>query len=245
MDTYTLTWIVKALVWAFLLVNALRLRLIGKYPLVFAMIFVSMFCSVSMHWLAYAIGTANMTYAAAWVTRGIVTETITAAVLLRIYFMAGKFNLRRDWHLFAVPILLVAAIFLDGRPLWIFARVISASTLVVTYLGLAAIAHTARSKKLNLGWNLKMVLLAITVPSVFEYIVNTVYFMGMPLSRETAQIWLIGTELAIWIILAIGMVEFSPPVLLIEEGRHALGPEAETDPLREVSSPIEKTCTTP
>ncbi len=245
MDAYTLTWSVKVLVWAFLLFNSFRLRLIGKYRLVFAMILVSMASSVLINWLAYRIGTANMTYAAAWVGRGILTEAITAAVLLRIYRLAGKLSIRRDWHLVAIPVVLVAAIFLDERPLWFFARVVSASNLIVTYLGLAAIARTARCRNLILGWNLKMVLMAITVPSVFEYIINTVYFMGMPLSRDAAQLWLTGTELAIWIILAMGMLEYSPPVYLDSKSSSAFEPEPEGDSLHETSSSKENLCTTP
>lgn len=242
MGIEALNWIAKAVVWAFLLMNALRNDLIRRYRLVFTMIISSMVLSVAMLLLSEQIGTGNMTYAIAWVSRSLLTAVITGGVAIQIYSIPGKISPRRDWHLVVVPIILVLLTFLDNERVWVYARVVSLTSLVVTYLGLAALVRTARCKRLDLGWNLKVVLLAVTVPSVFEYLVLTAYFMGLPLSYDSTRLWLKGASLATWIILALGMMEYSPPVLRTATG---VLEGTEGDPLQKLQSSGEKSCITP
>ncbi len=59
-----------------------------------------------------------------------------------------------------------------------------------------------------------MVLLALTLPATFYSLVLAGYLLGVNVSRESAGIWLSGVGVASWVILAVGMSEYSPPVFL-------------------------------
>ncbi len=244
MGAHEWIWIVRVLAWAFLFVNAFRFRLVGRYKLVFALILVSVFFEAINPWTASALGRDSVSYAVAYLARGLLTAALTAAVLLQIYGLPKKVSLREDWHLIAIPVLLLGLVFSDPKPVWIFARILSGAGLVVTYLGLAAIMRTARSKTLNLGWNYKMVLLALTVPAVFESIVFTAYAIGLPLTYESVRLWLKGASLASWIIFAVGMVEYSPPALR-PATRHFPLPAAAEEEAEHVSESRENLCITP
>ncbi len=205
-------WVAMGFTWALIIVNAIRLSLIRKYPLVFCMVFASMAGGLVMYWLALEAGVSNMTYAWCWVVKELVTESLTAAVLLQIYSLPEKISFRKDWHL-SVAFGFASLAFLDERQIWLFARLCSAAKLAVTYLGIVTILRIANRRDFRLGWNLKTVLVAVTVPAVFSHLIMSSYVMGL-LSPETGEVWAAWVGLATWIILAVGMLEYSPPGLV-------------------------------
>ena len=210
---HTLILIAKVFVWALLLVNSVRLRLIRKYPLVFAMILAWMASEIAMRALESLVGLSNMTYTWAWFGQSFLTGSLTLLVLMQIYSLPAKLSIRKNWRLAALASVLVGFAFFDGQQVWLPSRVVVAFNLLVAFLGVATIVRTSGGKNFRLGWNLRMVLLAVTVPSVFAQLVFNSYVIKM-LSYDVASLWVAGAGLAAWLILAVGMMEYSPPVFL-------------------------------
>lgn len=220
MGVHALIWAVRIFAWALIFFFGIRIGLLSKYRLVFVMILASMIGELLTSWLSFSIGVSNMTYAWALVVIMLVTESLTAAVLLQICSLPKRITFRGDWPLFLIPTILAGFTLLQNPEIWFFARLCSAVQLAVTCLGVATIVRTSRREHFQLGWNFKMVLVAITIPSVFGTLAFYSHLTGM-LTREAGKFWLSGAGIAGWIILAAGMIEYSPPVLIsdLEEGR--------------------------
>lgn len=218
MDAHVAFWILTLVAWAFLLINSFRLGLVLKYRVVFTFVFISMLCEAAMPWVAAQVGDDTRLYAIIHTGTVLIYFLLAAAVLLHIYAVCGQFALRKDWHLFAGPLLLVGLSAPMDRSFWTSASLINSAAIVVTFLGIATIVRSRRKCEVSLGWNLKMVLLAVTVPYAFQSIVFVAYLTRLPVSSEATDLWLQGSSLAAWIILAVGMMEYSPPTLIAADG---------------------------
>ncbi len=216
MDAHVAIWIVTLATWAILLFNSFRLGLLPKFPLVFTLILSSMLFEASMPWLAVALDSKKGLYTSIYMVTVTINVALAAIVLLSIYSVLGKIGIRSGWHLVVVPALIFGLTLSGGSNFWTFSHFLDAAPLIVTYLGVVTMARSRRKKKtIQLGWNLKMVLLAVTVAYVFQFIVFAAYRMGLPLSYDSLILWLQGSSLAGWIILAVGMIEYSPPTPVV------------------------------
>ncbi len=81
----------------------------------------------------------------------------------------------------------------------------------LTYLGIATFLRMRTARTFDLGWNLTMVLFALTVPPTFYGLVVVGYCIGLPIPYENVALWTKLVSTAFWIILAVGMTEYSPP----------------------------------
>lgn len=204
-----LVWVLKLSAWIALFVFAVRNRLIPRYPLVFAYIFWTIGRGCLMQTAAAQL--SALAYAYCYVVSSLLSIVFAAIVVLSICFQLRPFSWRHDWHLLAAPLAIALVAFSDASEMWLPARLLNIGYAGLTYLGVAALLRMVRTRDVDLGWNLKMVLFALTVPAGLFTCAFMAYTIGLPVSYETTNLWAKGASLVFWIILAVGMMEYSPP----------------------------------
>lgn len=191
---------------------AWRFRLFKRYPIVFTYVFAAILLELFMNVVKFKIGTDSLGYGYLYVGRSLITISLASAVILSIFFFYRPFSIRKDWHLAVVPALLAVFILSDSRRIWFYFRLLDIGYATLTYVGVVAVIRMHRTREVILGWNLTMVLLALTLPAAIYSSVFVVYTLGLNVSKEDANLWMNGISVAAWIILAVGMTEYSPPL---------------------------------
>lgn len=85
------------------------------------------------------------------------------------------------------------------------------SGMSVGYFGAAALYRMFRSRDVELGWNLKMILFGLTIPITLQSIFMTTYLNGFKIPTATIDLWLRGVDIMFWTVIVVGMSEYSPP----------------------------------
>ncbi len=208
-------WLIKVSAWCGFFFFSLRNRLVVRYPLVHIYVVLAIFGDVSVSSVAFWHGTSTMLYSYAYIAQSIVTAALASLVLAEIYLLLGGVTRVSYLHVMVVLTLLVIAIAVNDRNLWIYIRLLNGCYIGLAYLGLVTVIRMqSRRHEVLLGWNLKMVLFALTLPAAFFSLVFVIYTFGSGLSQHAATLWLTGVGVASWVILAVGMSEYSPPVFL-------------------------------
>lgn len=206
--TNLLAWAVKLFSWGAIAICSSKFQLPRKYPSVFSYMGAHAFLDVTITSVAFLVGTETSFYLNIYTASSLVTTVLAFLVLCQIYFVFGPFNWWRDWHLFLVPTLVFAMTLSTSKPLQ---GIWTGSYVVLTYLGLAASFRMVTRREIDLGWNLKMVLLAISIPSGLYTLVLLGSFTGSAVTYEVLSMWTRWVWVGSWVVLAVGMTEYSPP----------------------------------
>lgn len=211
LGSHEVIWLLKLVVWISLIATSVHLELISKYRIIFTYIFLKIFVEASSPLLAPLIGTNSTAYLYLYI--GLLTFFLLLAawILLRVYRLFGSLRLSRDWHFAAVALGIVYLAFHETNDVWVVIKSLNVGYALLAYIGLATTIRMVRSRDIDLGWNLKMVLLALSLPASLYALIFVSYTMKAPVTNETASLWMRCAGLASWIILAVGMTEYSPP----------------------------------
>lgn len=183
-----------------------------KYKVVITYVFVRIGCDILARWSLLTFGVRSIKYTYVYVFCSTILILCALAVVLDIYRVLGAFSFKGDWYLPAGSLCIMLVGFFDQRPIWPLYRMLDILYSILTFVGGATLLRMiVRRKRVNLGWNLKLVLLALTIPASFFSLVFVTFTMGMGLSHQTASFWTQGAALASWIILVAAMYDHSPP----------------------------------
>ncbi len=207
--TYGIFWPIRILAWASLFVSGFRLGLASRYPLIYVYIVSSAFAQALAPVAGAFFGYDDIGYAAFYTVFSLLEVGLVSAILLKIYRLLGPVT-RSGWHLLAVPALLAGIGFLELSQGWVVFRLLEVAYACLAYLGIATMLRMVRRREVVLGWNWTMTLLALTVPLTLSSIVFVTYESGA-CSRDLMVLWLEGAGSGGWIIMALGLREFSPP----------------------------------
>lgn len=199
----------KILAWISLLYFSLRLRLIQRYPLVFVYILVTMACSLAMPIAKDRL--EPLSYAYVYVGRTLLTTFLAGVVLLWIYRVIGPYRWRDGWRLIVISGLIGLLMLSESSHVWAPWRAVNVASGILAYLGLETLIRARRARIVTLGWNLTVVLMALTIPAAFYALVAVGYSIGLGISYEGVSLWMKVIGAAFWVLLAAGMTEYSPP----------------------------------
>lgn len=204
-------WLLNVALWVWIFFLGRQNRLFSAYKWIYVYAALSALFSTSLMVVAATHGVSDLYYASLYVASQLSRLILPIIILLRIYFLFDSFRWRRDWHLACVPALLVTVELTQPHSGWVFFRVIYIVFAIFVYVGLCTVARRILSRRVLLGWNLTMVLLALTIPGTLQALVFGAYLLTG--DRWNTQLWNhIGT-LSSWLIITVGMTEYSPPRL--------------------------------
>lgn len=202
----------RTIVWVFLLVQGVRLRLIRHYTpayLYFA-------CQFVVFWGTTAavatLGVRSPRYV--WIYYGTVipTDFLGLLIVLWFYFLPYKASIRRDWILSAL-LPLFASMSLS-EPMHPLHRVSYVIYFYLATVGLLAAWRLYSFRKLTLGANLRGLFYGIYIPAGMQALNQALNYLG----REiwTYDAFRVVNELTTaisWGIIAFGMRRYDPPTL--------------------------------
>ncbi len=207
-------WLIKLCAWGWLFYQGRRNQIIRKYELVFAYAAVAALFSTLLLGVGSIVGLASPVYAHLYFWAEISGLVFTISILLKLYWLFDEVRWDRDWHLLLVPVLLCAIELLQPRDAWVYFRLIYCVYSIAIYFGLCALVRRIFSQRVILGWNMSLVLLAFTVPGVFHALAFATFLHEG--NAFAIQVWNQATAISSWVILAVGMTEYSPPRLVEE-----------------------------
>ena len=233
LETFDFFWLVTLFQWGVVVWLGLRNGLIRRYSLVFVYVFWGIFgTGIALGIAQSRFASQSETYALLYFSEALISTSLAAVVILRIYAIIHPFSWRRDWHLALVPLFLGGLILFDPNPMRLSVKLVNAGHVTLMYFGCATLFEMRRSREVDLGWNLKMVLLAVTLPAGFFTFIFMGYTMALPIPYEGVRLWSKGVSVAYWLILAAAMIEYSPPRRL-EAKRNSAGGARVVDSGRE------------
>lgn len=206
-----LMFALRIILWLLLAWMARRHRLFSKYKLFFSYVAVVVFLDSAMPFVADSVGRNTYTYLYIYVALKALVSGIESVILLKIYWLFSAPSPRKDWHLVAVPIGLFMVAGADQRLAYLLVRMAPTFGMTVGYFGTVTLYRMFRSREVQLGWNLKMVLFGLTVPTTFQSIFIATYLNGFTIPIATIDVWLRGVDLMFWVVIVVGMSEYSPP----------------------------------
>ncbi len=203
-------WCLKAALWVWIFVQGRRLGLAREYPLLYVYFGVAAATDTAMLLARYVFLDVNTySYAYLYVSCYLTTLAASSAVALWIYFLHDRPRMR-DIHLAVVPAVLILVEFtMPQGKLWFWEHVISVVYGASNYFAIAALLRRAFSRRVAMGWNVAMVLIAFTLPGALHALVSAAGTSGY----LDAAVWKKFAALSAWIILAVAMTEHSPPEL--------------------------------
>ncbi len=215
-----IAWASMVLAWAALIRSGLRFGFFARYRWVYLCVTVGIVAETVSKATGVWAGLSSLTYFYTWFLALAVSRMLEAVALLSIFRVFGPFRFSRDWHLGAVPVFLIVWALIDdpfakGVPsystVWICIRLLNASHAIVCYVAVTTSLRMAIRRDIQLGWNLKGALLALSVPLTFQAVVFVSYMTGMAIPYDTAVRWNLCVDAAFWILMALAMRDFSPP----------------------------------
>ncbi len=209
--THFVALLCKWIFWAWILYQGWRLQLFKHYRLIFTFV---LYASLTESFTLFAALTwpTSQFYAYWFLGTGLGSEAFCIAILVSIYFLFDRFRLARDFHLLLVPALLILFEFSGDREVWFGYRLLIVGYAIQNYVGVSALCKRLLQGQLVLGWNLSMVLLALTLTAPLYGLLITGAIADVPFLPRVY--WMKFISLSHWLIWAVGMTEYSPPQLV-------------------------------
>lgn len=185
--------------------------MIRRYPVVYTYIAVTLLIVGVGEVLAAKLGILSPDYLLLFAWFLLVHAAVGISVLLQIYLLRRKPSLA-DAHLLVFLALMLTRPFFWTESIWLSYRLLTGAQMLQTYLGMSAFARLFYGGRILPGWNLPMVVVAITFSSIFRSLIIAEYLFGVhALSHASSSLGMELTTIGSWVIFVFGLWHCSPP----------------------------------